>query len=125
MFGQQRYLLPFLPTLGLSAQLLYVSHYSGTINTVTFTGSSSSGTLALTTSLRGCGNQPSFISWDSASRTLVCSDETGYGTSSISTFSANADGVLSAGPKISAPPGSIANAFYGGPNNNGFVAVAH
>ncbi|KAF2839641.1 3-carboxy-cis,cis-mucoante lactonizing enzyme [Patellaria atrata CBS 101060] len=122
-------ILPFLLSLPLSnAATLFVSHYSGTVNTVTFTppaSASTNGTLTLTQSLRTCGQQPAFLAFDSASRTLYCTDEWAYPQGSLTAIAAPAGGQLSEITKVNAVGGGLANGLYGGTNGSGFIAVAH
>jgi 6-phosphogluconolactonase (cycloisomerase 2 family) len=103
-----------------SAANIFVSHYQGTIASLTLTGSGTSYTLAQNSSLT-VGGQPSWLTWDSASRTLYAGDETGSGSASVWSVAAATNGKLTQSGKASAPLGSVHNALYG----NGYLAQAH
>ncbi len=109
-------LLPALLEVADAANI-FAAHYSGTVNTLTLT---SSNTLAVNTSLT-IGGQPSWMTYDSSSRTIYVSDETTYGSGSISAVSAATNGKLSLLGKAAAPGGGVANTLYGG----GYVAISH
>ena len=69
---------------------------------------------------------PSYLAYDSVNRILYCTDETNYGsTACLSAFNGAADGKLTAGARINAPIGGIANTLYGGSDGNGFLVMAH
>ncbi|KAH8599584.1 Lactonase, 7-bladed beta-propeller-domain-containing protein [Bisporella sp. PMI_857] len=97
---------------------IFVSHYSGTVNTLTFSPATNS--LTLNSSLR-IGGQPSWLHWDLASRTLYAPDETSFGSGSLTAVSAANDGKLSQIGKSTAPLGAVACVLYGG----GYIAIAH
>ncbi|CZT04512.1 hypothetical protein WAI453_011540 [Rhynchosporium graminicola] len=102
---------------------LFAAHYSGTINSLTFIPSSSgAASLTLNTSLT-IGGQPSWMTWDSASRTIYMPDESGSGRSSLSfAVSAAKDGKLALLGKASGLPlVGVANVVYG----SGYIATAH
>ncbi|KAL2063765.1 hypothetical protein VTL71DRAFT_5570 [Oculimacula yallundae] len=118
------FMLGVVPTLFnvAAGANIFAAHYSGTINSLTLT-SSSSGTysLALNNSLT-IGGQPSWMTWDSASRTLYMPDETGFGTCSNFAVSAGTNGRFTLLGKASGVPlGGVANVVYG----NGYLATAH
>ncbi|KAH8743208.1 Lactonase, 7-bladed beta-propeller-domain-containing protein [Diaporthe sp. PMI_573] len=105
-----------------SLQNILVAHYSGTISTLTL-AQNSRGTydLYLNSSLT-IGGQPSWLTFDDAARTLYSSDETSYGSASVTAVLAAKNGGLTlAGKTTAATGGAVANTLYG----NGFVAVAH
>ena len=102
------------------ASSLYASHYSGTVNLLTFDETSHS--LFLTQSLKACGTMPAWLTWDSTNKKLYCTDENYYSsTASLSSLSAGSNMQLSIDAKATTPSGGVANALYG----NGYIAVAH
>jgi hypothetical protein len=117
--------LPFLvPILGklVAAQNLYATHYSGTVNYLTFSGSS----LALTSSTRAGNTLPSWITYDGAGKALYVPDENFYGqTGTLVSFSIGANGALTQSGKTTTPQGVVATALYGGSDGKGFIANAH
>lgn len=101
---------------------IFVSHYSGTISTLNF-NSDSDGTYSLTTnSSVTVGGQPSWMTWDSATRTIYASDETTFGSGSLTAISASTNGGLEQLAKATASGGGVANVLYG---NDRYVAIAH
>ena len=101
---------------------IFVSHYSGTINTLTFNPTNDGNySLVLNISLT-IGGQPSWITWDAASRTIYASDETSPGNGSLTAISAATDGSLTQLARATAIGGGVANVLYG---NGGYVAIAH
>jgi len=98
---------------------IFVTHYTGTVNTLTFNPT----TNALTTnSSVTIGGQPSWMHWDSATRMIYTSDETSFGSASVNAVSAAANGGLVSAGKASAPLGGVACSLYG---NGGYVSIAH
>jgi hypothetical protein len=114
-----------LPIFGgaASAAHLWATHYSGTINYLTFSGSS----LTLSSSTKTGNNLPSWITYDSAGPALYIPDEVFYGPSSGSlvSFSVGTNGTLSASGKGITPQGAVATTLYGGADGRGFIANAH
>src|SRR6187402_1853863 len=108
-------LLPALLEVARAANI-FAAHYSGTVNTLTL---SSTNSLTLNTSLT-IGGQPSWMTYDSSSRIIYVSDETSFGSGSISAVSAATNGHLSLLGKAPATGGGVANVLYG----EGYVAIA-
>jgi len=103
---------------------IFVSHYDGFVTALTLTSISGGAYSLSTNSTLTIGGQPSWITFDSSSRTLYVADETGYGTSaSLTAVSAATNGGLSLLGKANAPLGAVANVLYG--SGNGFIANAH
>lgn len=114
-------ILPALLDVASSANI-FAAHYSGTINSLTLT-SSSSGAYSLTlNSSLSIGGQPSWMTWDSASRTIYMPDETGWGSASSFAVSAATNGKFTLlGKATGLPLGGVANVVYG----SGYIATAH
>ncbi|KAG0650147.1 putative 6-phosphogluconolactonase [Hyphodiscus hymeniophilus] len=102
---------------------LFVSHYSGTVYTLTLSNNSDGAySLTLNTSLY-IGGQPSWLTWDSSTRTLYIPDETEYfGTPNAWSVAAATNGALSLTGKATAIGGGVANTLYG---NHQYLATAH
>lgn len=115
---------PFLWGFSI-AENLYASHYSGTISYLTLAESAGSYSLTQTSSIQGCGALPSWLTYNAAQSMLYCSDETMYGSASLSAFSAASNGALTQTAKVSTQPGGVANVLYGGTDGAGFIAIAH
>ncbi|KAK3054203.1 hypothetical protein LTR09_004981 [Extremus antarcticus] len=102
------------------AASLYASHYSGTVNLLTFNESTHA--LTLTQALTAFGTMPAWLTWDNTNRKLYCTDENYFSsTASLSAISADSSFHISVDAKTSTPSGGVANAVYG----PGYVAVAH
>ncbi|KAK0115651.1 hypothetical protein ONS95_000079 [Cadophora gregata] len=109
--------------LGIAAGAnIFAAHYSGTVNSLTLTSTSNGAySLALNSSL-SIGGQPSWMTWDSSSRTIYLPDETGFGTASSFAVSAATNGRLTLlGKATGVPLGGVANVLYG----SGYIATAH
>ncbi|CZR55570.1 uncharacterized protein PAC_05458 [Phialocephala subalpina] len=104
-----------------NAANIFVSHYSGTIYSLTLTGSGSSYTLTQNSTV-AIGGQPSWMTFNSTTRELYVSDETGSGSAQVASVSAATNGGLKLSGKASAPLGAVANVQYGGGN---YLASAH
>ena len=106
------------------AENLYATDYSGQV----FSFSASNGSsfsLNKTQELQACGGMPSWLEFDSQTRTLYCSDESFYPNGSLSTFAAAEDGTLTQLAKITTLGGAVNSAVYGGPAGNSYIALAH
>ncbi|KAF2655890.1 putative isomerase YbhE [Lophiostoma macrostomum CBS 122681] len=114
-------LIPVFGNLAV-AQNLYATHYSGTVNYLTFSGSS----LTLTSSARAGNTLPSWITYDSAGKALYVPDENFNGpTGTLVSFSIGANGALTQSGKATTQQGVVATALYGGSDGKGFIANAH
>jgi hypothetical protein len=116
------HLLALLSSGSTLAANIFVSHYSGTVNSLTLT-ESITGTYSLTlnTSL-SIGGQPSWLTWDSSSRTLYIPDETSYFTAYSWSVSAATNGGFTQTGKATAVAGGVASVLYG---NRQYLATAH
>jgi hypothetical protein len=114
-----------LPLFGgaVNAANLWATHYSGTVNYLTFNGNS----LALTSSTKTNNAMPSWITYDNATKALYIPDEQFYGSSggSLVSFSIGNNGALTSTGKGSTPQSSVATALYGGSDGKGFIANVH
>lgn len=121
MLLSQSFLVPCFAGL-VSAANLFATHYSGTINYLTFEGSS----LTVTSSTRTGNTLPSWITYDGAGKSLYIPDENFYGQSgTLVSFSIGANGALTSSGKATTPQGVVAAALYGGADGRGFIANAH
>lgn len=106
-----------------SAATLYATHYSGTLNTLTF----DSNVLSLSNSTRTGNILPSWITYDGPGKALYLADEVFYGTSSgnLVSFSIGSNGSLKAKGKGPTAMGVVATSLYGGVDGKSFIANAH
>lgn len=101
---------------------IFVSHYSGTITNLNFDlGVGGNYSLSINSTVT-IGGQPSWITFDSASRIIYASDESTLGGGSLTALSAATDGSLTQLAKAAAVGGGVANVIYG---NDGYIAIAH
>ncbi|TVY84604.1 putative 6-phosphogluconolactonase [Lachnellula suecica] len=103
-----------------SAANIFVSHYQGTVQSLSLNQNGGRYTLTANGTVT-LGGQPSWLTFDSANRILYVADETGYGTASIWSVAANINGGLTQTGKATAPLGSVHNVLYG----DGYIASAH
>jgi 6-phosphogluconolactonase (cycloisomerase 2 family) len=101
---------------------IFVSHYQGTVQTLTLTPQSDGSYSLETNGTVTVGGQPSWMTFDPESRTIYNSDETGWGSGTLTSVSAAADGSLSlSGKATGVAVGGVHNTLYG----DGYIAVAH
>ncbi|KAI4612938.1 hypothetical protein J4E80_006993 [Alternaria sp. BMP 0032] len=115
-------LLPLFGTAA-SAANLWATHYSGTINYLSF----NSNALTLSSSASTGNKLPSWITYDSAGKALYIPDEVfqGQGGGNLVSFSTGANGNVTSIGKGSTPQGVVATTLYGGPDGKSFIANAH
>lgn len=114
----------FLPLLGsaASAANLWATHYSGTLNYLTFNDNS----LSLAQSTKTGNNLPSWITYDGTTKALYIPDES-YESSggNLVSFAVGNNGALTASGKGLTPQSAVATALYGGQDGKGFIVNAH
>lgn len=103
--------------------LLWATHFSGTVSTLTFSHSGSSYNLS-SSSQTTCGTQPSWLTYDSSAKILYCLDEY-WSVGSLSAYNVNLAGGLSQIAKVTTLAGGVHSTLYGGANDNSFVAISH
>jgi hypothetical protein len=122
MLSSHSLLLPLFGSAANAANL-WATHYSGTLNYLTFSGNS----LTLSSSSKIGNNLPSWITYDSAGKALYVPDEVFYGpsTGSLVSFSIGNNGTVTPNGQGITPQGVVATALYGGADGKGFIANAH
>lgn len=115
--------LPFLISFA-AATNLYATHYDGNIYTLSLNSADS---LSITSSLKTCGDAPSWLTFDSSTRTLYCSDHAGNAliNGSLSSYSVHHDGRLTELAKTSDVDAAVHSVIYGGKHGAKYLAVAH
>jgi 6-phosphogluconolactonase (cycloisomerase 2 family) len=121
-------MLSLIRSLGLLSALLdaacainiFVSHYQGTVQSLTLTPTSGGGYTLVSNGTVTIGGQPSWMTYDSANRIIYVADEN-TPTGGITSITAAPDGSLKQLGHVSAPGGGVANVLYGG----GYIATAH
>lgn len=112
---------------------LYTTHYSGTLSTLSLSLSQSHSqdsdnfSLELTSTNRTCGSMPSWLTFDSSTGTLYCSDEAGGldGEGSLTALSVGQGYELVEEAKTSTPGGGVSSVVYEGGDGRRYIAVAH
>ena len=121
MLPAHHFLVPLFGGFATAANL-YATHYSGSVNYLTFSGSS----LTLTSSTKSGNTLPSWITYDGPGKALYVPDENfSFGTGTLVSFSIGANGALKQTGKATTPQGVVATTLYGGANGTGFIANAH
>jgi hypothetical protein len=101
---------------------IFVSHYSGTVQSLTLTPKSDGSYSLTANSSVTVGGQPSWMTFDPTSRTIYNSDETGGGSAILTSVLADTNGKLSlSGKATGVTLGGVSNTLYG----PGYIAVAH
>lgn len=117
-----RYLLFFICLT--AATNLFATHYDGNIYTLSFDSENS---LSITSSLKTCGDAPSWLTFDSSTRTLFCSDHSGNATvnGSLTSYSVDQDGILVELGNTQDVGAAVHSTIYGSKHNRKYLAVAH
>lgn len=115
---------------------LYASHYNGHIYSLSLeSNNNATYSLSLSSSLKTCGLMPSWLTFDAATRTLYCSDESWEGgIGSLTALAVDVDhqgdgsggsGSLTELAKTNTPAGGVSNVVYSSADGRKFIAVAH
>ncbi|OOQ90582.1 hypothetical protein PEBR_03739 [Penicillium brasilianum] len=115
--------LPFFICL-TAATNLFATHYDGNIYTLSFDSENS---LSITSSLKTCGDAPSWLTFDSSARTLFCSDHSGNATvnGSLTSYSVDQNGILVELGKTQDVGAAVHSTIYGSKHNRKYLAVTH
>ncbi|CAL5874991.1 uncharacterized protein PFLUO_LOCUS9294 [Penicillium psychrofluorescens] len=104
---------------------LWATHYNGNVYTLTLSGDA----FSVTDTRKTCGDLPSWLTFDSHTRTLYCSDESGTSDpsthGSLTAYHAAADGVLHELATTETIGGGVNSVIYEGDNRKKFIAIAH
>lgn len=111
------------PGTVLGANLL-VSHFSGSIYSLSLTTNNGTGQLAITSTLRAGGRTPSWLTLDSATGNLYVTDEAEYGAPVLTTLKVNNDNSVQLVGTAPTSGGGVHSELYGGNDGRGFFAVA-
>ncbi|KAL2144215.1 hypothetical protein VTI28DRAFT_9426 [Corynascus sepedonium] len=106
----------------LGANLL-VSHFSGSLYSLSFTNSNSSGQLSITSETDGCGVTPAWLQLYSDINKVYCFDESWMGSGSSAEYDVAEDGSLALTGNLQTTGNSVHGALYGGSDGKGFVAT--
>lgn len=106
----------------LGANLL-VSHFSGSLYSLSFTNSNSSGQLSITSETDGCGVTPAWLQLYSDINKVYCFDESWMGSGSSAEYDVAEDGSLALTGNLQTNGNSVHGALYGGSDGKGFVAT--
>lgn len=123
MLPSQSLLVPLFGGAAVAANL-YATHYSGTVNHLTF----NNGSLTLVSSEKTGQTLPSWITYDAAGKNLYIPDENFVSEQEegvLVSYSIDANGVLAKTGNTTTPRGGVATVLYGGKDGKGFIADAH
>lgn len=122
MLSSNPLLLPLFGSVA-SAANLWATHYSGTLNYLTFNGNS----LSLTSSTPTGNTLPSWLTYDSAGKAIYVPDENFMGSNggTLVSFGVGANGSVNPSGKAPTPQGVVATTLYGGQDGRSFIANAH
>ncbi|KAJ5976925.1 hypothetical protein N7501_000267 [Penicillium viridicatum] len=116
--------LPFFISLA-AATNLYATHYDGNIYSLSLDGGNS---LSVTSSLKSCGDGPSWLTFDSSTRTMYCSDHAGNASMNglLTSYSVNQNGRLTELANTVDVGAAVHSVIYGGKHGREkYLAVAH
>lgn len=114
----------------ITAQTLYATHYSGNVYTLALnankTDNDPSKSLTISSAQDTCGDLPSWLTLDSGTGVLYCSDETGNATTpaSLTALSA-AQGKLEEIVQVPDVGSGVNSVVYHDEQESQFLAVAH
>ncbi|ERT00602.1 hypothetical protein HMPREF1624_01829 [Sporothrix schenckii ATCC 58251] len=119
-------LLCLIPSVSLATTSnLLVSHYNGNLYTLALTTGTGTPSLAVTSSIKACGQMPSWLTLDKVGGTVYCTDESGANTgSTLTALSVGANGALKVAGTDRTPGGELHSTLYGGSDGRGFIAAA-
>lgn len=122
-----------LATLGLASAApkpphsarLWATHYNGNVYTLALDGEH----LSLTDTLKTCGKMPSWLTYDSGTRVLYCSDEDGTADpsthGSLTAYSTAPNGKLHEIATTKTIGGGVNSAIYENGDGGKYLAIAH
>lgn len=116
--------LPFFISLA-AATNLYATHYNGYVYSLSLDGENS---LSVTSSSKTCGDAPSWLTFDSSTRTIYCSDHAGNASMNglLSSYSVNQDGGLTELASTVDVGAAVHSIIYGGKHGREkYLAIAH
>ncbi|KAJ5908879.1 hypothetical protein N7495_001561 [Penicillium taxi] len=117
--------LSLLSTATATASHLWATHYNGNIYALSFSGSE----LQLTDTLKTCGDMPSWLTFDSQSRILYCSNENGTAdpdsNGSLTAYRAGGQGTLHQVAETATVGGGVHSVIFEGGKGEKFLAIAH
>lgn len=107
---------------------LLVSHFSGSIFSLSLTpgNGTSTASLSISSTCQGGGTTPTWLTFDAASGGLFVSDESELATPSplLSRLQVNVDNSVQVISSATGSPGQVHSTLYGGVDGKGFIAVA-
>lgn len=112
------------------ASFLYVAHYNGNVYSLALEQNTTSGRygFGITSSSTACGSLPSWLTYDSASRTLYCSGESGSGgiSGTLTALYAENNGKLTTMAETALVGPAASTVIYSdGGGSQQYLAMAH
>lgn len=115
--------LPFFASLA-AATNLYATHYDGEVYTLSLEDNS----LSITSSSKTCGTHPSWLTFDSSTRTIYCSDHAGNSSMNglLTSYSVNQDGSMTELTSTVDVGAAVHSIIFGGKDGREkYLAIAH
>ena len=106
-----------------SPATLLVAHYTGKLYTLTLTQSGTTGSLAVSSPVTGCGVTPAWLQLYPEDKTLYCFDESWQGSGSDAVYSVGSDGKLTLKSSSKSSGNSVHGTLYGGSDGKGYAAT--
>lgn len=107
-----------------AATNLYATHYNGNVYTLSLDSKNS---LSITSSLKTCGDAPGWLTFDSSTRILYCSDHSGNAiiNGSLRSYSVDQHGRLTELAMTKDVGAGVHSAIYRDKHGAKYLAVAH
>lgn len=117
--------IPIPPTHSHTPSYLWATHYNGHLYSLVFNGTD----LSLSNSTQTCGAMPSWLTFDSESRVLYCSDESGTEDpkthGSLTAYHPTDDGGLDLVARTQTMGGGVNSVIYEDGKGGKYLAIAH
>lgn len=115
-----------LASAGAKAANIFVSHFEGEVSTLSLNSTNNATySLDVSSSSTDCGRLPSWLTLDSASGTLYCTDEWWEDDSTVSALSLGADDAVTDTVQATAFGGAVHSTLYSGADGAQYLASAH
>ena len=108
----------------LAAQILFASHYSGTVSTLSLKSNGANYSLAVSAQMTSCGEMPSWLTLDKKFGYLYCSDESFTPNGTLWAYSVSSSGKLTEVANVKTIGGGVNSVIYGN-HSKRYLAIAH
>ena len=108
----------------VAASLLFATHYSGTVSTLSLKKHGSSYSLTKSASMTSCGAMPSWLTLDKKFGYLYCSDESATPNGTLWAYSVSKSGKLTKVANVKTIAGGVNSVIFGTKSKH-YLAIAH